>query len=92
MPSTASPGSWGRSWAKRGIRVNAIGPGVVPQRDDPERCSPTSVPRAGLSANCPMGRVGRLDELDGVLLFLASGASTYCTGQIIAVDGGWTAR
>jgi NAD(P)-dependent dehydrogenase (short-subunit alcohol dehydrogenase family) len=39
-----------------------------------------------------MARAGEEHELDGVLLFLASDASTYVTGQTIAVDGGWTAR
>jgi NAD(P)-dependent dehydrogenase (short-subunit alcohol dehydrogenase family) len=42
-----------------------------------------------MTRNCPMGRYGDTHELDGVLLFLASDASSYCTGQVIAVDGGW---
>jgi NAD(P)-dependent dehydrogenase (short-subunit alcohol dehydrogenase family) len=41
---------------------------------------------------CPMARLGTETELDGILLFLASDASSYCTGQTMVIDGGWTAR
>jgi hypothetical protein len=81
----------GVQWAKQGVRVNAIAPGwFASEMTDAMLEDERS--RRWLERNCPMGRIGRPDELDGVLLFLASDASAYCTGQIIAVDGGWTAR
>jgi NAD(P)-dependent dehydrogenase (short-subunit alcohol dehydrogenase family) len=78
-------------WAADGIRVNAIAPGWF-QTEINDELLDDERSRRWLERSCPMGRVGRVEELDGVLLFLASEASSYCTGQVIAVDGGWTIR
>ena len=44
-----------------------------------------------IAAYCPAGRLGEPGELDGLAIYLASDASSFCTGQLICVDGGWTA-
>jgi NAD(P)-dependent dehydrogenase (short-subunit alcohol dehydrogenase family) len=77
-------------WARRGIRVNALAPGYFESemtacffRDDQSL--------AWIRRKTPMGRPGHAGELDAALLFLASDASSYMTGQVLTIDGGWTA-
>jgi NAD(P)-dependent dehydrogenase (short-subunit alcohol dehydrogenase family) len=76
-------------WAKKGVRVNAIGPTyfetelVAQLRNDPERF-------AFINERTPMGRWGYPPELEGIVIFLASPASDFITGQTIYIDGGWT--
>jgi len=76
-------------WARRGVRVNAIAPGwFVTEMTDELFGNERGVDF--VRRGTPMGRPGAEHELDGLLLLLASDASTYVTGQTIAVDGGWT--
>jgi NAD(P)-dependent dehydrogenase (short-subunit alcohol dehydrogenase family) len=78
-------------WARDGIRVNAIAPGFFASEMTAELVEDERSQR-WFERMCPMGRPGRPEELDGILLFLASDASSYCTGQVFAIDGGWTIR
>jgi NAD(P)-dependent dehydrogenase (short-subunit alcohol dehydrogenase family) len=78
-------------WAARGVRVNALAPGYFPSEMTADTLSAEEGSRF-VEERTPMGRAGRIDELDGALLFLASDASTYVTGDTLVVDGGWTAR
>lgn len=79
------------AWSSDGITTNAIAPGFFPT----ELTAPVfgdadvSEHHARMTA---IGRNGRLEDLDGVTVFLASRASAYITGQVIPVDGGYTAK
>jgi len=75
-------------WAKDNIRVNCIAPGPFPT-DKTQANLPEFIER--LDAKVPMGRMGRPEELKGLVVLLASDAGSYITGQNILVDGGWTA-
>lgn len=77
-------------WARKGVRCNAIGPGWFETEMNGDMFATDGGMRY-ITDNTPMGRPGRIDELQGAMLFLASDASTYVTGQILFVDGGWTA-
>lgn len=79
-------------WAPHGIRVNAIAPGyMVPMTRDDGQTGPGPKVEAWVATRTPMRRRGKLEELVGPAVFLASDAASYVTGAILAVDGGWTA-
>ena len=80
----------GSEWARQGIRVNAIGPGWFRSEMTAEAMFDDEKGAAFVRRSTPMGRGGEEHELDGALLYLASDASSYVTGQTIYVDGGWT--
>jgi NAD(P)-dependent dehydrogenase (short-subunit alcohol dehydrogenase family) len=82
----------GAQWGRKGVRVNAIAPGWFLSEMTADEMFGDERSMEFVRRNAPMARPGEEHELDGALLFLASSASTYVTGQIIAVDGGWTAR
>jgi 2-deoxy-D-gluconate 3-dehydrogenase len=78
-------------WASHGVNVNAIAPGYIATDntqalyDDPER-------HKSILDRIPAGRWGTPEDLAGAVVFLASAASDYVSGTILAVDGGWLAR
>jgi NAD(P)-dependent dehydrogenase (short-subunit alcohol dehydrogenase family) len=82
----------GCQWARRGVRVNAIAPGWFRSEMTEESMFEDEGSMRWIRTNTPMGRPGSEEELDGALLFLASSASSFVTGQTLAVDGGWTSR
>ncbi|WP_425078292.1 SDR family NAD(P)-dependent oxidoreductase [Ruegeria denitrificans] len=79
------------AWSPFGITANAIGPGFFPTEltqavfDDPERAERNA-------AQTCIGRNGQMQDIDGPILFLCSNASGYVTGQVLMVDGGFTAK
>ena len=73
-------------WARHGIRVNAIAPGYFATDINAEFFE--SDAGQGMMKRIPMRRIGNLEELDGILLLLATDASSFMTGAVIPVDGG----
>jgi len=72
-------------WARDGVRVNCLSPGPFPSEKAPKSMV------ARLKKKSPMARMGMPHELKGAIVFLASDASSYVTGQNLVIDGGWTA-
>jgi gluconate 5-dehydrogenase len=82
--------SQSEAWAPRGVRCNAIAPGFVatPLTSQTVRDPALS---AALAARTMIGRNGAAEDFEGIAVFLASQASEYVTGQVICVDGGFSA-
>ncbi len=79
------------AWSKDGITANAIGPGFFPTELTQAVFSDSERAARNAAQTCA-GRNGTLEDMDGPLLFLCSDASSYVTGQVLMVDGGFTAK
>lgn len=78
-------------WIAKGINVNAIAPGYI-ATDMNVALINDSNRNAGIMARIPAGRWGKPEDFKGVVVFLASQASSYVSGDVICVDGGWMGR
>jgi len=78
-------------WAPHGVRVNAFSPAYFENVMQGVEAIHNEAKERRIREWTPLGRRGRLEELVGPVVFLASDASSYVTGHILMVDGGWTA-
>ena len=78
-------------WAERGVQVNAIAPGYM-ETDNTEALRNDPARSRQILERIPAGRWGSPQDVAGAVVFLASPASNYISGHVLAVDGGWLGR
>ncbi len=83
--------AFANEWAGQGVQVNAIAPGYI-ATDNTAALRADPVRNPAILARIPAGRWGEPDDFKGVVVFLASRASDYMSGEIVTVDGGWMGR
>ncbi|MDX1667142.1 MAG: glucose 1-dehydrogenase [Saprospiraceae bacterium] len=76
-------------WGPRGIRVNAVCPGLIKTKFSEALWSNEAIV-SRMKKQLPIPRIGQPEEIAGLCLFLASNASSYCTGGVFTADGGYT--
>lgn len=80
--------SLGAEWAGRGVRVNAIAPGFIDTPQSRERLWPNEEMTRKIASKIPLGRFGEEADASNLILYLASPAGRYVTGEVIVADGG----
>ena len=78
-------------WAEHGVRVNALAPGYVKTALVEKLVEASRLDEGAVSGRTPLGRLGTTEEVADLAVFLASDKARYITGQVVGVDGGWTA-
>lgn len=78
-------------WGRHGIRVNAIAPGPIEDTEGMKRLVPEPI-KEKLRSRVPLGRLGRIEDIENAAVFLCSDAASYINGAVLVVDGGhWLA-
>ena len=77
-------------WADRGVRVNAVAPGVVRTEMNERMIAAGNLDLAAIERRTPMHRRGESEEIVDAILYLASDEASFVTGSCLTVDGGWT--
>lgn len=83
--------AFSNEWASKGVQVNAIAPGYI-ATDNTEALRKDNERSESILARIPAGRWGEPEDFKGPVIFLASAASNYMTGEVMVVDGGWMGR
>lgn len=78
-------------WADRNIRVNAIAPGYVRTELVQDVIDKGAISMEAILRRTPQHRIGEVEDIAGLAVYMASDESSYMTGSIVAIDGGWTA-
>lgn len=78
-------------WAEHGIRVNALAPGYVKTALVEQLVESHRIDDRALAKRTPLGRLATVEEIADLAVFLASDKARYITGQVVGIDGGWTA-
>jgi 3-oxoacyl-[acyl-carrier protein] reductase len=81
----------GIEWAKKKVRVNAIAPGYIRTEMVKEIIAKGMLSVETIEKRTPMGRIGEVEELLGMAVYMASDDSSFMTGAVVSIDGGWEA-
>ena len=83
--------AFANEWASKGVNVNAIAPGYI-STDNTEALRNDPIRSKSILDRIPAGRWGEAEDFKGPIVFLASDASSYMSGSVMLVDGGWMGR